>query len=226
METLLGESQADRARLEELRAEASAFLVSHPPGPLEAHIEQTVGKRKMQRRWWGGALMAPVLTGLVALTFLVLRPEEHSPDERDWELKGNGVTLRVHRQVKAGSVQVKGTDELAPGDILRFEVRSGTPGFLAVVGQDSRGRVSVYHPKAAPDAVPIAKGWTRIPPFPLSDAPGKEEVSAIFSRTPFELAPVVRALEEGRPMSDILPSGAEVTSLSLRKQREPRLHGP
>jgi hypothetical protein len=60
----------------------------------------------------------------------------------------------------------------------------------------------------------------------LGDTPGNEEVSALFSPTSFELAPLVRALEEGRPVSDVLPLGVEVTSLSLRKQHGPRLQGP
>jgi hypothetical protein len=118
-------------------------------------------------------------------------------------------------------VEVKGTDVLAPGDILRFEVQSGSSGFLAVLGQDSTGRVIVYYPQNAREAVPILQGQKALPPFPLGDAPGEEEVFALFSPTPFELAPVVRALEEGGPVSDVLPLGVEVTALSLRKQ-----HGP
>jgi hypothetical protein len=226
VETVLAESEADRARLEELRAEASAFLVNHPPGPLVAHVERMVGARKRRRWWWGGALLAPVLTGLAALTFLLARPDELSSGERDWALKGSGVALRVHRQLDAGSVPVKPTDELAPGDLLRLEVEARTAGFLAVVGQDSNGKVIVYHPRAGQGAAPIAQGRMQLPPFPLGDVPGNEEVSALFSPTSFELAPLVRALEEGRPVSDVLPLGVEVTSLSLRKRHGPRLQGP
>lgn len=221
VEKLLAESEADRARLEELHAEASAFLVSHPPASLVAHVEQTVRERKRRRWWWGRTVVAPVMTGLAALTLLLMRPKEPPPDDREWTVKGSGVTLRVYRQVEADSTQVEGTDVLAPGDILRFEVQSDTPGFLAVVGQDATGRVIVYHPKEAREAVPILQGQTELPPFSLGDAPGNEEVAALFSPAPFELAPVVQALEEGRPVSDVLPLGVEVTPLLLRKHHEP-----
>lgn len=49
VEKLLAESEMDRARLEELRAEASAFLERHPPEPLVAHVERMVGERRSRR---------------------------------------------------------------------------------------------------------------------------------------------------------------------------------
>ena len=73
VEKLLAESETDRVRLEELRAEASAFLVSHPPGPLVGHVERTVLERKRRRWWLIGALAVPVLTGLAALPLLMLQ---------------------------------------------------------------------------------------------------------------------------------------------------------
>jgi hypothetical protein len=222
VEQLLADSEVDRARLEELRAEASAFLVSHPPGPLVAHVERRVGERRRRRWWWwGGALAVPVLAGLAALSLLLARPEEPSRDERAWAVMGNRVALRVLRQSGAGGERVASEDVLAPGDILQFEIRSGTSGFLAVVGRDATGRVRVYYPEDAREAVLIPKGRTELRPFPLGEAPGNEEVHAFFSSAPFELAPVVRALEEGRPVADAVPPGARVTSRTLRKQQEP-----
>ncbi len=218
-EKLLAESAADRARLEELRAEARTFLLNHPPGPLVAHVERAVGERKRRRWWWSGALVAPVLTGLAALALLMVRPVGSPPDDNDWVAKGGGVELRVRRQV--GKSWVDSADVLAPGDILRFEVQSTTPGFLAVVGRDAMGGVFVYHAKEAREPIAIPKGQTELPPFPLGKAAGDEEVNAFFSPTPFELEPVLRALEEGKSVVEVLPLGVEVTSLQLRKQREP-----
>ena len=219
VEKLLAESESDRARLEELRAEAREFLVSHPPAPLVVYVERAVGERKRRRWWWRGAFAAPVLTGLAALTLVLVRPEGPPPDETGWVAKGGGVQLRVQRQ--AGSVWVERTDMLAPGDLIRFEVQSTTPGYLAVVGQDATGKVRVYHSKETREPVPIPEGQTELPPFPLSETLGDEEVNAFFSPTPFELAPVLRAFEEGRSVVEVLPLGIEVTSLQLRKQREP-----
>ncbi|HZH77518.1 MAG TPA: hypothetical protein VEY88_15950 [Archangium sp.] len=221
VEKLLAESETDRARLEELRAEASAFLVSHPPGPLVAHIERTVLERKRRRWWLIGALAVPVLTGLAALTLLMMQPEQPPPpQEPEWVVTGSGVTLRVRRR-EANSKPVGSSDVLVPGDILWFELRAATPGFLAVVGRDATGKVRVYHSKEARAPVPIAKGPTELPPFPLGEAPGNEEVYALFSPTSFELAPVVRALEEGKSVEEALPRGVKVTRRLLRKQREP-----
>jgi outer membrane protein OmpA-like peptidoglycan-associated protein len=67
VEALLAESEADRARLEELRAESAAFLLRQPPGPLVQRFEVT------QHRWWRNPLVLslPVLA-IVVLMVIVL----------------------------------------------------------------------------------------------------------------------------------------------------------
>jgi hypothetical protein len=223
VEKLLAESEVDRARLEELRAEASAFLEEHPPDPLVAHIERTVEERKRRRWWWRGALAVPALAGLAALLVVSVRPEERPAPEDDWMRKGGAaVVLEVHRhQAGAGGALVLTGDVLAPGDVLRFDVRSAHPGFLAVVGRDASGTVRVYHPQKSQTSAPISQGLTPLPPFSLGEAPGDEEVYALFSPESFELAPVVRALEESRAVAEGLPSGVKVTRRLLRKSPQP-----
>jgi hypothetical protein len=224
VEKLLAESEVDRTRLEELRAETNAFLANHPPGPLIARIERSEKERKSRRWWWSGALAAPVLTGLAALTFMLVRPEEPPSIEhtREPRTKGVGVALTVLRhQAEAEDALVETDDELAPGDILRLEVRSATPGFLAVVGRDATSKVFVYYPKEAREPVPIAEGLTEVPAFSLGESPGSEEVHALFSPAPFELAPVLRALEAGSPVKQALPPGVKATSQVLRKKHAP-----
>jgi hypothetical protein len=75
VEAVLAESEADRAWLEELRAESAAFLVRSPPGPLVERFEAS------RRRWWRKpvVLFAPVLAVAVVVALMVLVSSQDEP---------------------------------------------------------------------------------------------------------------------------------------------------
>jgi hypothetical protein len=219
VEALLEASVADAARLEELRIESEAFLLQHPPGPLVAHIECTLRVKQREPRWWWGMLAAPVLIGLGLLALPVVSPAPHFAETVP-VAKGNSVVLRVHRKIDEGSVVVGTEEVLAPGDVIRFEVRLTEAGFLAVIGRDAADQVTLFHAEKGNSPVPQPLGLTVLPSaFELDERPGTEEIYALFSPAPFELAPIIQVLEQGRPVDEGLPEGVQVTARMLKKRR-------
>jgi hypothetical protein len=213
VEAVLAESEADRARLDELRAESAAFLVQHPPGLLVERFESS------QRRWWRKpmALFAPVLAVSMAVVLVVLAPWEDP-----YTAKGS-VSLALHRKHGEGSVRVTPGETLSPGDTLRFEVRAEVKsGYVAVVGRDAAGVVSVYYPYEGLAAVPYSAEAPLLPEaIELSEGEGEELVYALFSPKPFTLDWAVSALKQGRDLVRTAPGEVSVgrTSFVVRKPR-------
>lgn len=208
VEAVLAESEADRARLEELRAESAAFLIQHPPGPLVARFEAS------QRRGWRGRmvlLLTPLLAVAAAVTLVVLVPTEDP-----YTTKG-GVALALHRKHGEGSARVTPGETLSPGDSVRFEVRTeGTSGYVAVVGRDAAGVVTVYYPYGGPAAVPHDAREPLLPDaIELGEGDGEEVVYALFSAKPFSLDWAVAALKEGRDLTRAAPGGVSVGRTSF-----------
>jgi hypothetical protein len=208
VEAVLAESEADRARLEELRAESAAFLIQHPPGPLVARFEDS------QRRGWHGRmalLLTPLLAVAAAVTLVVLVPTEDP-----YRTKG-GVALALHRKHGEGSARVTPGETLSPGDSVRFEVRTeGTSGYVAVVGRDAAGVVTVYYPYDGSAAVPHDAREPLLPDaIELGEGDGEEVVYALFSAKPFSLDWAVAALKEGRDLTRAAPGGVSVGRTSF-----------
>jgi hypothetical protein len=204
VEAVLAESEADRARLEELRAESAAFLVQHPPGPLVERFEVS------QRRWRRG-LMAAQLTPVLAMAAAVMLVVLFPPTEDLYTTKG-GVALTLHRKRGEGSARVTPGETLLSGDLMRFEVRSEeTSGYVAVVSRDAAGVVTVYYPYEGPRAVPYDAKESVLPgAIELGDGDGEEVVYALFSSKPFTLDWAVAALKEGKDLASAAPKGVSV----------------
>ncbi|MFE8596878.1 OmpA family protein [Archangium violaceum] len=68
VQAVLADSEADRARLEELRAESAAFLRQNPPGPLVERFEAS------RRKGWRHplVLLVPLLASLVLLVLVLM----------------------------------------------------------------------------------------------------------------------------------------------------------
>jgi hypothetical protein len=68
----------------------------------------------------------------------------------------------------------------APGDVIRFELASDTPGFPVVLGLDSRRAVSLYYPQPGSGHARLSTGRTLLPvAVSLDDAPGSERIFAL-----------------------------------------------
>ncbi len=213
VEKVLAESEADRARLAELEADDRAFLAAHPPGPLVDRYEKT----RRPRRWWHWPLMlSPALAAATAVALVMLTP--NPIEEPEYTVKGS-VTLSVHKKQGDSSVQVQPGQVLHPGDAVRFEVRAGGPGYVAVIGRDAKGNVTVYHPWEGTEAAPWRTEDALLPTaIELDEVTGTETLYALYAAKPFSLTWAVEALRKGRPLEDVLPEGVSADRTELRKQ--------
>jgi hypothetical protein len=207
-------TDADRSRLEELRAEHAAFLGSIDLGAELRAIDQRVARAARPARrfasWqWavsGGALAA--LAATVALVIFMRRPPPRPED--DLRFKGDGVALVVHAASAAGSRRLATGDTVRPGDRVRFEVSVPRHGYVAVVGIDGTGAHTVYYP---PGALPGSREPAEIDPrsagvlpgaFELDDTPGDERFYAVYAERPFPVGePLFAGLDGGSGPADV-----------------------
>jgi hypothetical protein len=218
VEAVLAESEADRARLAELRAESAAFLVQHSPGPLVQRFESS------QRRWWRKpqVLFALEMAVAAAVALLVFVPGKELPGEEPFTTKG-GVALALYGKRGESVVRVAPGEALSPGDALRFAVRAeGMRGYVAILSRDAAGVVTVYYPYEEKTAAPYDAQAPLLPgAIELGDVEGEEVVYALFSPEPFGLDWAVSALREGRELEGAAPKRVVVgrNSFVVRKPR-------
>lgn len=211
LEKLLSESSADQARLEALRADSAAFLLRHPPEAVAARLESSQ-KRPAWFRW--PMLLVPVLAAAVVLLVVGL------PDD-PYTIKGS-VVLVLHRKVGQGSAPVSPDVPLVPGDAIRFEVKAPASGFVAVLGRDARGTITVYYPYGGTKPTAFDASQPLLPgAISLDDTLGREDVYVLHSAHAFELGWAVKALEEGRALDQAAPRDVSVGHASFTKQAAP-----
>ena len=165
-----------------------------------------------------------MLAAAAAIALAVSQPWTRSdPDRRDLadgetRAKGRGPTLGW--VVRRGERVFTGQPEqrLRAGDAVRFTVSSSEVRFVAVVGLDGSGRVSVYHSDG--DRLSrVEPGRDR----PLSTAieldapPDGERLYGVFCSSPVPLAQVTAAVERA-PDSPALPPDCTVVRSTLGKE--------
>jgi hypothetical protein len=204
---------ADRARLDELRAEHAAFLAGVDVGGEVRAIRRRAGApaRRVARPWWiaGGALAAAA-----ALAVVVLRPAP-GPDD-DLRAKG-GVGLVIHVAADGTSRAVTRDGAVHPGDRIRFQVSAPGPGHVAVVGVDAAGVATVYHPYGGSRsaALPAGDGGVLPGAIALDAALGDEAIYAVYAAHPFALdAGLFAALRGGAG-----PPGTATARVVLHRQK-------
>ncbi len=119
---VLAESEVDRARLEELRAESAAFLLRQPPGPLVERFEVS------QHRWWRDSMVlwAPVLA-IGVLLVLVLVDDS------------NGTEARVQRRLtEANAAEVRAQQRLEEANAAEARAAQRTVDAKAVEARARR----------------------------------------------------------------------------------------
>ena len=224
-------SAADRARLEELRAEHAALLAGSDVAAEVAAIERRVaraapGRRRLAGWWWaaGGALAAAAALVIVIQRHLVEPNDEEimspairtSPHHWDLNPKGDAIGLMIHVADPAGSHRVATGDTVRPGDRLRFELSVAKPGYVAVIGIDGAGAVAVYYPVGGRAPAPFAPRDGGVLPgaIELDGTPGDEQFVAIYAEQPFLLdAALLAAVQATRPVA-----GVTTASVRLRKK--------
>jgi hypothetical protein len=211
-------TDADRARLAELRAEHAAYLASVDVAAEVRGIAQRVARMApavRPRAWlrWaisGGALAAAV----AALLVVMLRPGQ--PPDDDITIKGDEIALVVHAASDSGSRPLQSGDTVAPGTRIRFEVAAPRAGHVAVIGLDGAGATTVYYPYGgrAPAAYDPAAGRLLPGAIALDATPGDERFTAVYARAPFALDAGVAAIRA----RTALPGGVAAAEVVLHKK--------
>lgn len=215
-------TDADRARLGELRAEHEAFLRSVDVDNEVLRIQQRVARATPERKvWWRWLVPASALAAAAAVMLVLLRrggDQPVNPDD-DIQVKGDEISLIVHVATGSGSRRLTSGDDVAPGDKIRFEVNAAKPGYIAVAGIDGSGQLSIYYPEQT-GMGPIAfDPHARLLPdaIELDATPGDEHFFALYSATPFSFDTVLPALQENRS----LPAGISKAEVVLKKKVAP-----
>jgi hypothetical protein len=107
---------------------------------------------------------------------------------------------------------------LRAGDAVRFTVSSPEPVYVAVLGLDVGGRLSVYHPDG--DRLTRVEPG-RDQPLPtaieLDATAGQEQLYGVFCSSPVPLSEVTLAFER-TPAAPALPRGCSVERSTLNKE--------
>jgi hypothetical protein len=181
-------TDADRARLGELRAESEAFLRSVDVDMEVKRIQQRVERAKPEKApaWWRFLVPAGALAAAAAVFLIFFRKAGETPKPGDDViLKGDGVALIIHLATSGQSQQLGDGDNVKPGDRIRFEVDAAKPGYVAIFGVDGTGKVTLYYPDG-PNAAKYNPEDRLMPgAIQLDATPGDERFMLFYSPRPF-----------------------------------------
>jgi hypothetical protein len=214
-------TDADRARLGELRAESEAFMRSVDVDLEVKRIHQrALRMTPAKRSWLRWFVPVSALAAAAAVVLVVIRRGNDGTTERgdDIQVKGDDISLVVHRATGDGSTRLVTGDAVRPGDRIRFEINATKPGFVAIIGIDGTGQPSIYHPDHG--TAPVAfdpKDHVLPGAIELDATPGDEKFFAIYGERPFAFDVVLPALATGTP----LPPGVSKAEIVLKKQGSP-----
>ena len=204
---------ADRARLDELRAENQAFLahvdVAAEVRAIGRRMEKMAPEPKKLASWWRWVFTGGALAAAAAAIFLIVRPKDKTED--DLGIKGGDVSLIIHTEGR----RLASGDTVQAGERIRFEINAGRRGYVAIVGIDGAGAQTVYFPFQGTQPAPIDPKVDRILPgaVKLDATPGDERFYALYSEHPFLLDTALPALRGAK-----LPAGVTSAEVVLHKQ--------
>ena len=213
-------TDADRARLGELRAEHEAFLRTVDVDMEVKRIQQRVARAAPEKRvWWRWLVPASALAAAAAVILVLMRRGDHTQQtDDDLQVKGDEISLVIHVATESGSRRVETGDQVMPGDKLRFEVDALKPGYIAVFGIDGTGELSVYYPGNGTGPMTFDPHARLLPgAIRLDSTPGDEHFYAVYSATPFAFDTVLPALQENQS----LPPGVSKAEVVLKKKVAP-----
>jgi hypothetical protein len=212
-------TQADHARLGELRAEAEAFMRSVDVDLEVKRIHQRVERMTPEKRsWLRWFIPVSALAAAAAVILVVIRRGNDGTDTGnidDIQVKGDDITLVVHRASGDGSTRLVTGDAVQSGDRIRFELNAGKPGFVAIIGIDGTGTPTIYHPDQGTAPIAFDPATKLLPgAIELDATPGDEKFFAIYGERPFSFDVVVPALATGTA----LPPGLSKAEVVLHKK--------
>jgi hypothetical protein len=203
-EAVIAADPALALRVDQIRAERDAFLRAEPYAKFRVAHE---ARRAPKQRWL--AWMGLTLVTAAAVVVLMVQPTGYEG------VKGNGVGLSV-TLVGAGAPKALASGaRVHAGDRLQLAYDAGEAQYVALLGIDGAGAVSVYYPDAS-DVMVNRPGAARASfPFSLTlDAtPGSETMVAVFADKPLRTADLAEALRAGRTLT-----GARTARVVLEKE--------
>lgn len=212
------------AQLAALREAALAFVKARPPElflrKLERRDAATPERPRLLRRLLPAlALALPIAAGVVFAPGLL---RHAGPAGEGVTFKGGGAFRVAILRAGGGAPELAASDAVVrAGDALRFAYAAPRDGWLLVLELDGSGNAAVLHPFGAARGAPVAAGTRGFVAgsVVLDDAPGPEQLFAVFSPRPVEAAPLLDALraQAQRPDPALACDGCTVTVLRLRK---------
>lgn len=205
---------ADRARLDELRAENQAFLadvdVAAEVRAIGRRMEKLAPEPKKLATWWRWVFTGGALAAAAAAILLIVRRDD-KPTEDDLGLKGGDVALIIHTEGR----RLASGDTVQAGERIRFEINAGRRGYVAIVGIDGAGAQTVYFPFQGRQPAAIDPTVDRLLPgaVKLDATPGDETFYALYSERPFVLDLALPAVRGAPP-----PAGVVIAEVVLHKQ--------
>jgi hypothetical protein len=206
--------EARHAAFEQTRVEFGAAAPT-----FEAHARRFVPQRPARnavaartgltrRRAWTAGGAAAVLA-IAAAVVIAINPVEQT------RLKGGptiGYFVKRGERTQPGEV----TTVVRAGDLLRFTYSSAQDRYFALFNRDGKS-ASIYYPEGA-QGIRVKAGTNVALEFSvqLDDAPGPEEVHALFCGQSFELAPLRAALNDTGRLP--VPAGCQHRVLVLPKE--------
>jgi len=188
--------------------------------------------RSDRRRTIAWAMPAVVVAASLAIAVVARRPAtvtEPAPDDR---VKGgsNSPGLALYRRTAGGSERLADGAVAHTGDLIRVGYRAAGRPYGLIVSIDGAGGVTMHLPPRGDRAAALKDGSTVLldQAYELDEAPRWEQFYFIAGRTPFDVAPVVRAARDaastrtGSPPAGLaLPRGLEQASFTLQKESRP-----
>ena len=149
----------------------------------------------------------PLAAAAAAASLLLFLPSTDSPGIRT---KGGASLSVVARRADGTIAPVLPGDTLAPGDAIRFEVRTGEPAIVAVLGIDAAGAVTPYV-----DEVAIESEGPQLLPgaIRLDETLGPERIVALFCSEPVGRERLIEAGAEALRQARWDPAGELVIGL-------------
>lgn len=163
------------------------------------------------------AMGVGLLAAAAAVLLMGRPPRDRAGRTLDATRAKGGLRLEVY--VKHGDqvLPARGT-VLRPGDAIRFAYAGVDGGYIAVLGRDGAGAVSLYYP-AADRAAPAARAEEEEEVLPgsivLDDSPGPETIHLVHCDAPVSVATLTGALDRA---GGLRAAGCAVERLILDKR--------
>ncbi len=198
-----------RERADAMRKARDQFLADEPYAAFRVLHEQrkATSTRKRFGFWLPTGLALAAAATLALLTAL--------PDEGE-RIKGDGVGLTVALVSDTTPKPLASGAVVHAGDRLQLAYDAGPYAYIALIGIDGSGAMTVYYPEAG-EVMALRPGDARAAfPFSLTlDAtPGQETMTAVFAEQPLPL----RRIQEAVRKNEVLP-GVSTVKVVLEKEQ-------